>query len=483
MSEKNEARLMAEFIEKWLGNSLIRKILGFLTKRCPKDGRRAEIALEMYATGKKRKLCLSCRFSAFLISKFLDSIIKRLDTSKEDVKTQLNDPMWRKGLSSVLEGIAKYGPTKPFTAYAPFLVVWNFTKACNLHCRHCYEVADKPAADELTTAEALDAVDKMAQAGVAYIAISGGEPFVRKDLFQIVERIRHHGMGFSIATNGTLLTKENVEKLKQYNCLFVQVSLDGATPESHNWFRGQNMFEKTIEGIKNAVDAGLSVGIATTVTNHNYNEVQDIINLAEKLGVGTFMHYNFVPTGRGKDIIKLDITPEQREEMLKMMAKQTGRKIRVLSTAPQFARVCVQNEAMSFPMTHFDYTSGEYSKSIKFLADFVGGCGTGRLYCALEPNGDIIPCVFIPIKLGNIKNDDFLKIWHESDVFNKIRKRDEFGGSCGSCDYRNICGGCRARAYAYFDDIQGPDPGCINNKELFDEIKNCANCQNCSSCQ
>ncbi|WP_198002014.1 SPASM domain-containing protein [Archaeoglobus veneficus] len=103
------------------------------------------------------------------------------------------------------------------------------------------------------------------------------------------------------------------------------------------------------------------------------------------------------------------------------------------------------------------------------MAEFVGGCGTGRLYCALQPNGDITPCVFIPVVVGNIKHDDLLEVWHNSEVFKKIRDRKSFVG-CGTCKYVNICGGCRARAFGYYGDLQAPDPGCIINKRYWDAI-------------
>jgi radical SAM protein with 4Fe4S-binding SPASM domain len=306
---------------------------------------------------------------------------------------------------------------------------------------------------------------------VAYVAVSGGEPLMRKDFFEVAKRIVKHGMAFSIATNGVLLTKESAKKLADLHCLYVQVSVDGSNAASHNWFRGVNAFEKTMVGIKNALAEGLTVGISMTVTSHNYKEVPAAIALAEKLGCQFFMHYNFIPVGRGKGIQNLDITPEQREDMLKKMAAMAGkRKIKVLSTAPQYGRVCVENEALTIAMTHFDYTGPEMTDSVKFLADFIGGCGTARLYCAMEPNGDIEPCVFIPIKLGNIKTDDLLDIWHNSDVINRMRRRQEFSGKCGACEFRSVCGGCRARAFAYFNDVQACDPGCIRNKEDWDKI-------------
>ncbi|MBU0530549.1 MAG: SPASM domain-containing protein, partial [Nanoarchaeota archaeon] len=209
----------------------------------------------------------------------------------------------------------------------------------------------------------------------------------------------------------------------------------------------------------------------TTITQHNYNEVPKIVDLAEKLGVGTFMNYNFIPTGRGEDIVNLDLSPEQRENLLKYLAKRTKKsKMRILSTAPQYSRVCIENDAATLAMTHFDNSSPEMMKSVKFLSEFIGGCGAARLYCAMEPNGDIKPCVFIPIKLGNIKDDDFLEVWNHSEPLKKMRDRKKFSGNCGVCEHRNICGGCRARAYAYFHDLQAPDPGCIKNKKYYEKL-------------
>ncbi|MBI3190949.1 radical SAM protein [archaeon] len=392
--------------------------------------------------------------------------------NKNDVVTYLQDSMWRKGLASVLEGIAEWGPKKPFTSYAPFLVVWNITRNCNLRCKHCYAFAGTKDPNELTDGETIMAVDKMADAGVAYIALSGGEPLIRPNVYNIIDRILERGLSFSIATNATLLTKEHAKKLKEKNCLFVQVSVDGAKAETHNNFRGKNAFELTCQGIRNAVAEGLHVGISCTVTQHNYSEVKDIIELAEKLGAKTFMHYNFIPTGRGTDIIDTDITPSQREDLLKMLVRESKkRNILLLSTACQFSRICMENDAAMIAMTHFDNSRIGKDSNLSILADFVGGCGTGRLYCALNYDGKITPCVFIPIELGNIRKDDFLKVWLNSDVLKKIRDREHFRGRCGSCGYRNVCGGCRARAYGYYGDVQASDVGCILNEDEWNKLK------------
>ncbi|MEW6294727.1 MAG: radical SAM protein [Candidatus Diapherotrites archaeon] len=462
---------MAKLIEGWLGNPVTRKILSFCTNRCT-CGRRIELILKDYA-GEKQELCIRCKTARFIVGKILDGFAGTTKTKKADIILTLKDPVWRKGLAAVLEGIAKYGPTKPFTSYSPFLIVWNVTKACNLACKHCYEDAHKRAPDEFTTEEALHAVDKMAGWGVAYIAISGGEPLARSDLFKIAKRIKENEMGFSIATNATLLTKEKVKKLKAANCLYIQVSLDGAKASTHNAFRGRKAFEKTIKGIRNAVGSGMAIGIAMTITKHNLKEVPAAIDLAEKLGVDLFMHYNFIPTGRGKGIVNLDIGPKEREKLLEYLASQIGKrgKLSILSTAPQYAKVCSAFGAAS-SLTHFDVFSQSYdSAATKFLADFIGGCGTARLYCAIEPNGNIEPCVFIPIVCGNIRKDDLIDVWQNNKTMKELRDRKNFKGNCQKCVHRNICGGCRARAYGYYKDVRRSDPGCILNEKEWQKLK------------
>lgn len=176
------AESMASLVEGWLGNPVARRILGFLTER--KNGeRRIEKALKKYAK-EKVSLSLGDRISYFIIEKILDNIGKNMGLNRRQIVENLKTGYWRKGLASVLEGIAWRGPKKPFTSYCPFLVVWNFTNAYNLNCKHCYQNADKPTPDELSTKEAIKAVDEMADAGVAYIAMSGGEPLFRNDFLK-----------------------------------------------------------------------------------------------------------------------------------------------------------------------------------------------------------------------------------------------------------------------------------------------------------
>ncbi|KXA90944.1 hypothetical protein AKJ57_03075 [candidate division MSBL1 archaeon SCGC-AAA259A05] len=458
---------MAELIESWLGNPLFRRVLGLFTKRSAGE-RRFEKILRHYA-GEEVDFGLGDRVSHLLVERILDSVVQGAGLEPNEARENLKQGYWRKGLASVFEGITWRGPQKPFTSYCPFLVVWNFTNACNLNCKHCYQKADRPTPDELTTEEALDAVDEMADAGLAYIAMSGGEPLMRDDFFEVVEKIGERDMGFSLATNGTMLSEERVEKLEKNDCLYAQISVDGRR-DTHNDLRGADSFERTIDGVRNAVDSDLTVGIAMTVTGDNLSDVDWVIDKTEEVGADIFMHYNFIPAGRGKDNIELDISPEEREGLLKKLAKASeDRDIDLLSTSPQYGRVCAEGGLATTSLTHFDTVGQEegMGERVEFLAEFVGGCGTGRLYWALQPNGDLTPCVFLPKKLGNIREDDFLETWRNHPFLEKIREREGFKGNCGSCEHRNICGGCRARAYGYFDDILAPDPGCLKNEEYW----------------
>jgi len=388
-----------------------------------------------------------------------------MSISPQQLKMALKDSMWRRGITSVLAGIGEHGTTRPFVSYAPFLVVWNLTRSCNLSCVHCYEEARTPAKDELGTEEALRAVDIMANAGTAYISLSGGEPLMRKDFYDIASYITERDMALAVASNGTLITRNVARRIADTGCRFIQISIDGATAQTHDRFRGARSFERAINGIKNMVETGITVGVATTITHHNLNEVEDIISLAEDVGAKMFIHYNFIPTGRAKNITHLDLSPSEREDLLNRLVElNKSRNISILSTAPQYSRVSMEHGTVN--LTHFDSFNQNNAEKF-FLAEFVGGCGAGRLYVGLEPNGDIIPCVFLPIKVGNILKDDLITLWQHNPILNELRDRTLLKNRCGDCKYVLSCGGCRARAYGYTGDYTECDPGCLKNQDMW----------------
>lgn len=454
-----------------------------------------EVALELYL-GIRKEACLQCKMSKSALSPILMLACKSFGVTPTKLKDKFQDAYWRKGLINVINGIAWFGIQQPFVPGAPFQVVWNITRACNLKCLHCYENAGTETSNELTTKEALRGIDILANSGVLILAFSGREPTLRPDILQLIKRASDQGMFTAMATNATFFSShKKVKEFKKAGLKFVQISLDGLDPKTHDHFRGvAGSFEKTVQGIKNCVREGLFVEIATTITRYNQKEIPDMIDFSEKLGVNWFMAYNFIPTGRGNEIIMSDLTPDERESILQLCWKKMKEtNIEVLSTAPQFARVVQQMEAKQFLIDNYGETvldlqktdrkytipthfcNPKFSSSLSHLATFIGGCGCGRFYLALEPNGDIYPCVFFPhdeaLKVGNIFKDNFEKIWKQSKLLSILRNKDNLKEKCGSCQYRYMCGGCRARAYTYFNNILSPDPGCVRNKNLWFKIK------------
>lgn len=426
-----------------MNNSFSRSVLRYGLELCEGCGKhRLEHALEIF-TGVSYPVNNSCKAYSFLVKMLLKTGGAIFGVKEEgQLKEYFKDPITRRGLLSVLRGIAKYGLTKPQLLDAPFLVVWNFTNDCNLNCRHCYQRAGKPTLDELTTKEKLRAVEEIAEAGVVSIAFSGGEPLVSRDFYEVASRTKEEGMHVALATNGTLITERTAERLREIGIDYVEISLDSATPNQHDAFRGvPGSFYRTLRGIKNCIEKGIFTCVATTVTQANLHEVSEIIDLTERLGAERFIAFNFIPAGRGEDVSDLDLSPEQREFLLKMLVnKNQTKKIQVLSTAPQLARVSLDLSGGEVVAPTHMYISRAYW-DLKVLAEFIGGCGAGRLYCALQPNGDVSPCVFMPdLVVGNIRQSAFLDIWHNNEVMQKLRDRSQLKDNCGGCEYKYVCG-------------------------------------------
>jgi radical SAM protein with 4Fe4S-binding SPASM domain len=249
------------------------------------------------------------------------------------------------------------------------------------------------------------------------------------------------------------------------------VSLDSLDPAEHDEFRGmQGAWARTVQGIKNSVATGIRTGIATCFTRQTAHTVDDVVKFALDLGCKTFSHFNFIPVGRGREIINEDMTPGQRELLLRKLQRHLVEgKIGIVSTAPQFGRACIAYGAEDgiFATGHAGRGPG---KKTLVLSRYIGGCGTGRCYCAIQPNGAITPCVYIPSEpVGTVRQQTLAEIWN-NPLFATLSDREDRGDHCGVCDYRNYCGGCRARALSYTGDIQAGDPGCVYNYHQWEEL-------------
>jgi radical SAM protein with 4Fe4S-binding SPASM domain len=449
-----------------------KKMLNLPLTKCPECGRTIlEAALDDYV-GKTTAKCAKCSgFYSRIIRFWIEFLRRGLNVKREKVTKLLADPYARRAVLNIVRSFSYFGIRKPLSIYAPFLVVWDFTHKCNLNCKHCYSNSGAVSNEELTTKEALAVVDQLADFGVTALAFSGGEPLTRKDFFEVASHAAKRGLYISVATNGTLLTKENVQKLKQARINYVEISIDGATAKTHDEFRGvPGAFEKAITGLKTCVEADLCVCIATTATKSNIEEMPQILDLAEEVGAERFTYFNFIPTGRGKELYEQDLSPEEREKLMRFLLDKMskGCKVTILTTAPQLARAALQcqgaEKEIAMSMAHMQTV--KVSRKAVPLADFIGGCGAGRLYCSLSPQGDVHPCVFLPINVGNLKTEKFGDVWLNSKLFNALRDRTNLTGSCGKCNFKYVCGGCRARASAYnAGDFLASDPGCVLAKE------------------
>ena len=488
-------------------NPLLKSFINRFDKECPTDGSLLLNSLKEFLDA-QITLCPSCHHISSKIAKpFYEIGSRLLKADKNFMKNQFFNQeygeAWLRGFGLMMKGIEKYGVRIPFTPAGPFEIVWNFTYQCNLRCKHCYENAGGPKRPELSTEEAkqvLDILSKIAGIGLPALSFSGGEPLARRDFFELAAYAKKRVGYVSIASNGTLITKDNAKKIKDAGIDYAEISIDGATPGVHDEFRGiPGAFERAMEGVKNCVEEGVDTCIATTIHRDNLSELEKLIELSKQLGV-RFMHFNYIPTGRAKAYVELDLTPDERLHVLETIGKEiiglylqakeeelkrgkSNVKVdRFFSTCPQYASV-TRELSKRFGEKFMVEAHYAAKKCFENVANFLGGCGAGRLYCCLEPNGDIKPCVFFPTNkntvLGNILKDNFEEIWDKHPLLWKLRIRENLEDyivdgkrvGCGSCPDKYICGGCRARAYSYFNgNVDTPDIGCIHNKPLWEKM-------------
>ena len=375
-----------------------------------------------------------------------------------------------KSIIHAIRSVAELGVSKPQQFISPVLVVWNFTQRCNLACSHCYQNAGEKAPDELTLRERIDLVDQLADLKVPMIALSGGEPMMGPHFWKVVEHMGKRNFYISIATNATLIDRKKAARMADLGVDYVQISLDSSDPAKHDAFRGAGCWDATIRGIKHMVaQEGVEVGIAATMTKENLPELKELIELTIDLGCDYFYTYNFIPVGRGRELVENDLSPQEREQMFNI-CYQYFDKIDFGSTAPQMIRRCMElsgPEGRTLSSHLAAEMGGRFGRN---FGEIFGGCGCGRVYCTVQPNGLVTPCVYMPIPVGDLRERRFADIWNNSPTFDDFKDRDDRTGHCGECEFKYHCGGCRARAYAYFGDYKASDPGCKFNQDLWDTM-------------
>jgi len=341
--------------------------------------------------------------------------------------------------------------------YLPRLIAWELTRSCPLACRHCRAAArPTPYPGELTTDEGRRLLDHIASFAKPTMILTGGEPMLRPDLYDLAAYAHGLGLAVVMAPCGMLIDDEAAAKMIHAGIQAISISIDGATAASHDAFRGAaGAFDGAVRGIEAARRAGLAFQVNTTVTRANLAELPAILDLAVRLGAGVFNPFLLVPTGRGRDLADQEISPQEYERTLHWLADQEGRaglRIRV-TCAPHYARILRERR-----------TAGRPARGATPRASAPAtGCLGGKAFAFISHIGKVQICGFLEMECGDLRREDFdfRRIWESSEVFRKVRQVNGYGGRCGVCEFRRLCGGCRARAFAVTGDYLGEEPFCV----------------------
>jgi radical SAM protein with 4Fe4S-binding SPASM domain len=386
----------------------------------------------------------------------------------------------------------------------PRLIFWELTKGCNLRCIHCRASATELSAPtDLSTAVAHDIIDQIADVSTPILVLSGGEPLFRSDIFQLARYGTDKGLRVALATNGTLVTKHVARMIVDSGVQRVAISLDGADALTHDSFRGiPGAFDAAIAGFRNLKNLGMSVQINTTIARHNAHQLPQVLELAKSLGADALHTFLLVPVGCGVDIAAEQMVPsEEYEKMLNWFYDRSlegGIEMKA-TCAPHYFRVVRQRRVAEHrseaAAAHAAQTVNEAAPSspgigatemvmpgstgIELKARGHGqpvghpgshpsdmnamtkGCLAGTAVCFISHQGEVFPCGYLPALAGDLRKQAFADIWKNSVVFNQLRDTNNLRGKCGCCEFRNMCMGCRARAYAATGNYLDEEPFCV----------------------
>ena len=352
-----------------------------------------------------------------------------------------------------------------FSAQTKPVVMWNLTQRCNLACKHCYMDASREAGDEMSLEEGMHLVDDLAELKVPILIFTGGEPLLSRNFYALAFHAREVGLRTVISTNGTLITPEVARLLAEAKIRYVGVSLDSSSPQRHDAFRGVvGAYDRALQGLKNARNAGLKTGLRITLTRDNWQDVPALLNLALVEDIPRFCLYHLVPTGRGAGMADRDVTPEQRRSVIRLLAEAAeelkGKDIEILTTDSPMDGAYLLELLKGDPRRDH----------VRELLTNAGGCSTGVKVANINHRGDVHPCHFMPqVVVGNVRERSFRDIWidHPSPELQSLRNiKSCLKGACGKCDYLDLCGGCRQKAYYYKGDLLAEDPTCILESQI-----------------
>ena len=371
-------------------------------------------------------------------------------------------------------------PANP-TTYRPRLVFWELTTGCNLRCVHCRASATElMSPDDLSTRECLDIVDQLAPYAPMILVLSGGEPLWRRDVFDIAKRAVSHGIRVALATNGTLVDEAMAERIQDAGIVRVAISLDGVDRSTHDAFRGHDgAFDAAIRGLKCLQNLGISTQINTTVSKHNVDQLPEMVELAKRLKVDAFHLFLLVPVGCGLTIAEdQSVTGVDAERILNWYydrSLDSGMELKA-TCAPHYYRIARQRraearragEAVPDLMPHSRHSAhGHPGGHPADLNQMTRGCLAGSGVCFLSHRGTVQPCGYLPLEAGDLRHQSFAEVWDKSELFNDLRDLNNLDGKCGYCEFKQVCMGCRARAFGVTGDFHAEEPFCIYEPKQF----------------
>ena len=357
----------------------------------------------------------------------------------------------------------------------PYVISWNLTYRCNLACEHCYldaggtpQVGSENFADrsELGTEECFKVIDEIAAFAPECLTIlTGGEPLLRRDILEIVQRAAERGLWVVVGTNGVRITENLARRLADAGARGLSLSLDALDPDRHDHFRKvRGAWENTVKGAEILTRTGLPFIIQTTAGSHNAGELEAIADFAhDRLAARVWNLYFLVPTGRGQFVS--DITPAEYDDVLatlyRIQRKYDRRMLVNAKCAPHYIKTVLEHAVLSAE------ASAKADLPIRTYSGGAGGCPAGTHYMGIRPNGDVTPCPYLPVFAGTLRSSTLADLWTSSELFAGIRRRSSLGGRCGECEMNGHCGGCRARAYGMTGDLMAEDPLCTHTPGTF----------------
>ncbi len=345
----------------------------------------------------------------------------------------------------------------------PFTVAWELTRSCALACLHCRaEAQAKRNPDELNTAEARRVIDELVDLAPAVLVLTGGDPLMRRDIFEIAGHAAERGLLVSVSPTATALTtRERLTRLREIGVRMVHISLDGATAETHDSFRGfTGTFARSIETLRTLRELGMPAQVGTTVAHRNVKELPEIASLMGEYGVRMWNLFYLVPTGRGRDLEMVD--PETAEETWEWLCELSERAPFGVRTtaAPQFRRTMLRRTRRVANGAPVRLTGAGYQFEEAPAGVQTRGVNDGKGFLFIDHLGNICPSGFLQIPAGNVRTHRLADIYRHSELFRALRDPAALRGRCGRCPYADLCGGSRARAYGVSGSYLEDDPLC-----------------------